>query len=145
MTWLTGSLQELSTNDIIALLYTSIFGSAVSYGVYFYSATKGSILMPSCYSIHALCFRYLMAFMMFLTAGSLTKTQITWSFWHQCLHQSLGKSTWFFLITRFCSLWVVFCYDWFWNRYLHLDETFSSLQLGGAAVTLVAIPSKRLG
>ncbi|CAN7126063.1 unnamed protein product [Brassica rapa subsp. narinosa] len=88
-----GSLQELSTNDIIALLYTSIFGSVVSYDVYFYSATKGSILMPSCYSIHALCFRYLMAFMM----------------------------------------------------YLHLDETFSSLQLGGAAVTLVAIPSKRLG
>lgn len=39
-----GSLQELSANDIIALLYTSIFGSAVSYGVYFYSATKGSVL-----------------------------------------------------------------------------------------------------
>ncbi|CAN7036616.1 unnamed protein product [Brassica rapa subsp. trilocularis] len=88
-----GSLQELSTNDIIALLYTSIFGSGVSYDVYFYSATKGSILMPSCYSIiPALCFRSLVAFMM----------------------------------------------------YLHLDETFSSLQLGGAAVTLVAIPSKRL-
>ena len=46
-----GSLQELSTNDIIALLYTSIFGSAVSYGVYFYSATKGSILLPSLDSI----------------------------------------------------------------------------------------------
>jgi len=38
-----GSLQYLSTNDVIALLYTSIFGSAVSYGVYFYSATKGPL------------------------------------------------------------------------------------------------------
>ncbi|KAH0850930.1 hypothetical protein HID58_091162, partial [Brassica napus] len=37
-----GLLQELYyINDIIALLYTSIFGSAVSYGVYFYSAAKG--------------------------------------------------------------------------------------------------------
>lgn len=41
-----GGIQELSTNDVIALLYTSIFGSAISYGVYFYSATKGSILLP---------------------------------------------------------------------------------------------------
>ncbi|CDY31931.1 BnaA07g00640D [Brassica napus] len=86
-----GSLQELSTNDIIALLYTSIFGSVVSYDVYFYSATKGSILMPSYHLI--------------------------------------------FLTPMFASIF----------GYLHLDETFSSLQLGGAAVTLVAIPSKRLG
>ena len=69
-----GLLQELYyINDIIALLYTSIFGSAVSYGVYFYSAAKGSIFLPSCYSITGLCFRSLMAFMMFLIAGSLTK------------------------------------------------------------------------
>ncbi|KAH0895452.1 hypothetical protein HID58_045020, partial [Brassica napus] len=69
-----GLLQELYyINDIIALLYTSIFGSAVSYGVYFYSAAKGSIFLPSCYSITGLCFRSLMAFMMFLIAGSLAK------------------------------------------------------------------------
>lgn len=37
-----GVLQELTASDILALLYTSIFGSAVSYGVFFYSATKGS-------------------------------------------------------------------------------------------------------
>ncbi|CAK7337345.1 unnamed protein product [Dovyalis caffra] len=37
------SLKELTASDISALLYTSIFGSAVSYGVYFYSATKGSL------------------------------------------------------------------------------------------------------
>uniref|UniRef100_M4F5Z9 EamA domain-containing protein n=1 Tax=Brassica campestris TaxID=3711 RepID=M4F5Z9_BRACM len=79
-----GSLQELSTNDIIALLYTSIFGSVVSYDVYFYSATKDHLI---------------------------------------------------FLTPMFASIF----------GYLHLDETFSSLQLGGAAVTLVAIPSKRLG
>ncbi|CAN7112931.1 unnamed protein product [Brassica rapa subsp. narinosa] len=79
-----GSLQELSTNDIIALLYTSIFGSAVSYGVYFYSATKGSLTKLS----------------------SLT-----------------------FLTPMFASIF----------GYLYLDETFSSLQLVGAAVTLVAI------
>lgn len=37
----SGSLTEYSSTDILALLYTSIFGSAVSYGVFFYSATKG--------------------------------------------------------------------------------------------------------
>ncbi|KAL1370325.1 WAT1-related protein At3g02690, chloroplastic isoform X8 [Arachis hypogaea] len=40
---LSQSLQEYSSTDILALLYTSIFGSAVSYGVFFYSATKGSL------------------------------------------------------------------------------------------------------
>lgn len=39
---LSGGLGEFTANDILALLYTSIFGSAISYGVYFYSATKGS-------------------------------------------------------------------------------------------------------
>lgn len=69
-----GSLQELSTNDVIALLYTSIFGSAVSYGVYFYSATKGSILLLSRDSICSFSFQISDAFMMFfLLAGSLTK------------------------------------------------------------------------
>jgi drug/metabolite transporter (DMT)-like permease len=38
-----GSLKELTASDVLALLYTSIFGSAVSYGVYFYSATKGRL------------------------------------------------------------------------------------------------------
>ncbi|KAJ6417631.1 hypothetical protein OIU84_001087 [Salix udensis] len=36
------SLKDLTASDILALLYTSIFGSAISYGVYFYNATKGS-------------------------------------------------------------------------------------------------------
>ncbi|XP_027336673.1 WAT1-related protein At3g02690, chloroplastic isoform X3 [Abrus precatorius] len=40
---LSGSLKEYSSTDILALLYTSIFGSAISYGVFFYSATKGSL------------------------------------------------------------------------------------------------------
>ncbi|KAI4306323.1 hypothetical protein L6164_029611 [Bauhinia variegata] len=40
---ITGNLKEFSSTDILALLYTSIFGSAVSYGVFFYSATKGSL------------------------------------------------------------------------------------------------------
>lgn len=55
-----GSIQDLSTNDVIALLYTSIFGSAVSYGVYFYSATKGSISLPSRDTFAALGFRSLL-------------------------------------------------------------------------------------
>ncbi|KAJ8752171.1 hypothetical protein K2173_003779 [Erythroxylum novogranatense] len=42
-----GSLKELTTTDILALLYTSIFGSAISYGIYFYNATKGSLTMLS--------------------------------------------------------------------------------------------------
>ncbi|KAJ6984020.1 hypothetical protein NC653_022295 [Populus alba x Populus x berolinensis] len=37
------SLKDLIASDILALLYTSIFGSAISYGVYFYSATKGCL------------------------------------------------------------------------------------------------------
>ncbi|GAV61733.1 EamA domain-containing protein [Cephalotus follicularis] len=40
---LSGSIEHLTLSDVLALLYTSIFGSAVSYGVYFYSATKGSL------------------------------------------------------------------------------------------------------
>ncbi|XP_055803816.1 WAT1-related protein At3g02690, chloroplastic [Solanum dulcamara] len=40
---ISGSLMELTSNDLLALLYTSIFGSAISYGVYFYNATRGSL------------------------------------------------------------------------------------------------------
>lgn len=40
---LNGSLMELTPNDFLALLYTSIFGSAISYGVFFYNATRGSL------------------------------------------------------------------------------------------------------
>lgn len=43
----SGRFAELTTNDILALLYTSIFGSAISYGVYFYNATKGSLTQLS--------------------------------------------------------------------------------------------------
>lgn len=39
----TGSLQELDYSDWLALTYTSIFGSAISYGVYFYNANRGSL------------------------------------------------------------------------------------------------------
>lgn len=42
----SGSLKDFTTNDILALLYASIFGSAVSYGSFFYSATKGFTLSP---------------------------------------------------------------------------------------------------
>ncbi|KAK6917974.1 EamA domain [Dillenia turbinata] len=40
---LSGGLQELSVEDILSLLYTSVFGSAISYGVFFYNATRGSL------------------------------------------------------------------------------------------------------
>lgn len=40
---LSGSFKELSSNDLLALLYTSLFGSAISYGVFFYNATRGSL------------------------------------------------------------------------------------------------------
>lgn len=42
----SGSLKEYSSADILALLYTSIFGSAVSYGVFFYNATRGLYIHP---------------------------------------------------------------------------------------------------
>ncbi|KAF3781480.1 WAT1-related protein [Nymphaea thermarum] len=81
---ITGSLRELTLNDLSALAYTSIFGSAISYGVYFYNATKGSLTQLS----------------------SLT-----------------------FLTPMFASIF----------GYLYLDETFSTAQLAGAAVTLIGI------
>ncbi|XP_052196212.1 WAT1-related protein At3g02690, chloroplastic [Diospyros lotus] len=40
---LNGGFMELNSNDLVALLYTSLFGSAISYGVYFYNATRGSL------------------------------------------------------------------------------------------------------
>lgn len=40
---ISGSFMELTSSDLLALLYTSIFGSAISYGVYFYNATRGSL------------------------------------------------------------------------------------------------------
>ncbi|XP_019182697.1 PREDICTED: WAT1-related protein At3g02690, chloroplastic-like [Ipomoea nil] len=40
---LNGSFVELTSTDLLALLYTSVFGSAISYGVYFYNATTGSL------------------------------------------------------------------------------------------------------
>lgn len=39
----TGHIQELSAGDFGALFYTSLFGSAISYGVFFYNATKGNL------------------------------------------------------------------------------------------------------
>lgn len=40
----TGHIQDLSAGDLGALFYTSLFGSAVSYGVFFYNATRGAAL-----------------------------------------------------------------------------------------------------
>lgn len=42
---MSGNLKELTSDDIWALLYTSIFGSAISYGVFFYNATRGRTLL----------------------------------------------------------------------------------------------------
>lgn len=81
---LSGHIQDLTWSDILALGYTSIFGSAVSYGVYFYNATRGSLT----------------------TLSSLT-----------------------FLTPMFASVF----------GYLYLGETFSTVQIGGALLTLVAI------
>lgn len=40
----TGHIQDLSVGDFGALFYTSLFGSAISYGVFFYNATRGADL-----------------------------------------------------------------------------------------------------
>ncbi|XP_042502106.1 WAT1-related protein At3g02690, chloroplastic isoform X2 [Macadamia integrifolia] len=42
---INGSLKELMTSDLLALVYTSIFGSAVSYGVFYYNATRGLLYL----------------------------------------------------------------------------------------------------
>ncbi len=38
---LSGHIQDLNINDWGALFYSSLFGSAISYGVFFYNATRG--------------------------------------------------------------------------------------------------------
>ncbi|XP_078446016.1 nodulin MtN21 /EamA-like transporter family protein [Wolffia australiana] len=81
---LTSGLTNLSSTDIAALVYTSVFGSAVSYGVFFYNASRGSLTKLS----------------------SLT-----------------------FLTPMFASVF----------GFIYLGETFSSLQLLGALVTVVGI------
>ena len=44
---LSGHIQDLSVGDWGALFYTSLFGSAISYGVFFYNATKGADINQS--------------------------------------------------------------------------------------------------
>lgn len=44
---LSGHIQDLSVGDWGALIYTSLFGSAISYGVFFYNATRGADLYQS--------------------------------------------------------------------------------------------------
>ncbi len=38
---ISGHIQDLDINDWGALFYSSLFGSAISYGVFFYNATRG--------------------------------------------------------------------------------------------------------
>ena len=42
----SGHLQDLNLGDWAALFYTSLFGSAISYGVFFYNATRGELSIP---------------------------------------------------------------------------------------------------
>lgn len=39
------SFNELTTSDVFALVYSSIFGTAISFGVFFYNATKGNAFL----------------------------------------------------------------------------------------------------
>ncbi|KAI0500022.1 hypothetical protein KFK09_018230 [Dendrobium nobile] len=47
---ISGNVKALTSDDIWALLYTSIFGSAISYGVFFYNATRGSLTKLSSFT-----------------------------------------------------------------------------------------------
>ncbi|XP_073112666.1 WAT1-related protein At3g02690, chloroplastic isoform X2 [Elaeis guineensis] len=40
---MSGNIMDLTSNNLLALCYTSVFGSAISYGVFFYNATRGSL------------------------------------------------------------------------------------------------------
>lgn len=51
---INGGLRELTSNDVLALLYTSIFGSAISYGVFFYNATRGYLQPLILIHLHSL-------------------------------------------------------------------------------------------
>ncbi|GAQ90473.1 hypothetical protein KFL_006430100 [Klebsormidium nitens] len=39
----SGHFSDLDSHDFLALLYTSVFGCAVSYGVFFYNASRGNL------------------------------------------------------------------------------------------------------
>lgn len=58
----SGGLGEFSVSDVLALLYTSVFGSAVSYGVYFNSATRGLFLTFQ----FSLCLKFFVLDLLFL-------------------------------------------------------------------------------
>jgi drug/metabolite transporter (DMT)-like permease len=38
----SGHFGDLNADDFLALLYTSVFGCAISYGVFFYNASRGT-------------------------------------------------------------------------------------------------------
>ena len=38
---LSGHIQDLEPSDWLSLVYVSVFGSAISYGVFFYNASRG--------------------------------------------------------------------------------------------------------
>ncbi|KAL3686139.1 hypothetical protein R1sor_004161 [Riccia sorocarpa] len=60
---LTGHIQDLNSADWLALLYTSVAGSAISYGVFFYNATRGSLTKLSSLTFLTPMFAALFGFM----------------------------------------------------------------------------------
>lgn len=47
----SGHFSDLDSNDFLALLYTSVFGCAVSYGVFFYNASRGTLSLGDLHSL----------------------------------------------------------------------------------------------
>lgn len=72
---LYGSLEGLSTNDVLSLFYTSLFGSAISYGVFFYNATRGSLTKLSSLTFLTPMFASLFGFL--YLGETFTPVQVT--------------------------------------------------------------------
>lgn len=70
-----GRLDQLTPGDVGALVYTSILGSAVAYGAFFYFASKGNNLTKLS-SLTFLTPMFATLFGFFLLGETLTPTQL---------------------------------------------------------------------
>lgn len=157
---LSGSFKELSSNDLLALLYTSLFGSAISYGVFFYNATRGQLL---CFRVSFPLFLFLGSFfgsVLFFLSKSLVLSYLYINFWilfllsfrqpHKAQLSHIPDPNvrfYFWVSSLYCSAMLfekiispkLIYFNASSYRFLYLGETFSPIQIVGALVTVAAI------
>ena len=68
------NLDTLGANEVLGLLYTSLMGSALAYGVFFYFASKGSLTKLSSLTFLTPMFAALFGYL--LLGETLDETQL---------------------------------------------------------------------